>query len=314
MNNTKTKTESFFTKTVVVVIGALLCTALWGSATPAIKIGYEHILPERNVSSTILFAGVRFFLSGIITVAIYSIARKRLLYPKLKNLHRVGAVGAFQTVLQYIFFYIGLSNTTGVKGTIASGASAFFALFVSAFIFRQEKFTAKKLIASVIGFSGIVVANLSGLTLDINFFGDGFVLISTFFYAVSSVLIKKFSAYEDTVVISGYQFIFGGAVLIAVGLILGGRIELTTVTGVLILIYLACLSAVAYAVWGLLLKYNPVSRVSIFSFMTSVFGVILSAIFLKGEAEMSVPNIVIALVLVSAGIFMLNYQPKEKRL
>ena len=48
----------------VVAVLALFCAALWGSATPFIKIGYELILPEKNVPSTILFAGVRFFLYG----------------------------------------------------------------------------------------------------------------------------------------------------------------------------------------------------------------------------------------------------------
>ena len=49
----------------VVAVLALFCAALWGSATPFIKIGYELILPEKNVPSTILFAGVRFFFTGV---------------------------------------------------------------------------------------------------------------------------------------------------------------------------------------------------------------------------------------------------------
>jgi drug/metabolite transporter (DMT)-like permease len=41
------------------------------------------------------------------------------------------------------------------------------------------------------------------------------------------------------------------------------------------LLYLALVSAVAYSLWGILLKYNPISRVAVFGFMTPVFGVIL---------------------------------------
>ena len=69
----------------VVAVLALFCAALWGSATPFIKIGYELILPEKNVPSTILFAGVRFFFTGVITVLIYSIASGKLLYPQKAN-------------------------------------------------------------------------------------------------------------------------------------------------------------------------------------------------------------------------------------
>lgn len=303
--------KSFFTKPTVIIACALLCCALWGSASPAIKIGYQ-LLEVSGVPSTILFAGVRFFMAGIITVLIYSVARRRFLYPKKENIPRVLTVSAFQTVIQYIFFYIGLANTTSVKGTIASGSSAFFCVLIASLVFRQEKLTAKKIIACILGFVGIVVVNLNGLTLTMNFLGDGFVIFSTVSYAFSSVLMKRFSKYEDPVVISGYQFIIGGAFMIILGLSLGGRFSLSSFGGVMLLVYLAFLSAIAYALWGLLLKYNPVSRVSIFSFTTPIFGTILSVLLLPGTSGVEPLNIVITLVLVSLGIFLLNYQGKPK--
>ena len=66
--------KNFYTNPFFVMAAALLCCALWGSATPFIKIGYSLILPEKNTASTILFAGIRFALAGILTVVIYSIA------------------------------------------------------------------------------------------------------------------------------------------------------------------------------------------------------------------------------------------------
>ena len=307
----KSEKASIFTRPYVLIFSALLCCALWGSASPAIKIGYQ-LLSVSGVPSTILFAGVRFFMAGVITVLIYSLARRRFLYPKKENIPRVLTVSAFQTVIQYIFFYIGLANTTSVKGTIASGSSAFFCVLIASLVFKQEKLTAKKILACVLGFAGIIVVNLSGLTLTMNFLGDGFVILSTVSYAFSSVLMKRFSKHEDPVVISGYQFIVGGAFMIILGLSLGGEISLSSGGGIALLIYLAFLSAIAYALWGLLLKFNPVSRVSIFSFTTPIFGTILSILLLPGTSGTSPINIAITLVLVSAGIFLLNYTGKKK--
>ena len=307
----KNEKSSIFTRPYVLIFSALLCCALWGSASPAIKIGYQ-LLSVSGVPSTILFAGVRFFMAGIITVTIYSLARRRFLYPKKENIPRVLTVSAFQTVIQYIFFYIGLANTTSVKGTIASGSSAFFCVLIASLVFKQEKLTSKKIVACVLGFAGIIVVNLSGLTLTMNFLGDGFVILSTVSYAFSSVLMKRFSKHEDPVVISGYQFIIGGAFMIILGLSLGGEISLTSGGGIALLIYLAFLSAIAYALWGLLLKFNPVSRVSIFSFTTPIFGTILSILLLPGTSGASPVNIAITLVLVSAGIFLLNYSGKKR--
>ena len=100
--------------------------------------------------------------------------------------------------------------------------------------------------------------------------------------------------------------------MIIVGALLGGKISLASPKGVVILVYLAFLSAIAYALWGMLLKYNPVSRVTIFSFTTPIFGTILSLIFLPESSGVDVINLIITLFLVSCGILLLNYQPKSK--
>ena len=173
----------------------------------------------------------------------------------------------------------------------------------------------KKIVACVIGFAGIIAVNLNGLDFSMNLMGDGFVIFSAISLGFSSVLIKKFSKHEDPVVISGYQFMAGGIVMVVTGIATGGVIDLSDYRGVLIILYLALLSAIAYALWGILLKYNPVSRVTIFSFMTPVFGVLLTKLMLPGESDVGIVNLLIALILVALGVFMLNYvkqKPTEK--
>ncbi len=302
--------KSIFQNPFVLMITALFCCALWGSATPFIKTGYALILPWGGVSSTILFAGLRFTFAGIFTVIIYSIARKKFLYPQKENMPKIMTISCFQTMLQYLFFYIGLANTTGVKGTIASGSSAFFALLVAAVFFKMETLSFKKIFACVMGFAGIVLVNLKGLDFTMNFFGDGFVIFSAISSAVASVFTKKYSKYEDPVVISGYQFFAGGLVMMAVGFVMGGRLQFPDIKAVSVMAYLAFLSAAAYSLWSVLLKYNPVSKVSIYSFMTPVCGVILSNIMLGESGTVAVLNLIGAMVLVSGGILLLNYKKK----
>lgn len=304
--------NNIFTSPIVVVLAALLCCALWGSASPAIKITSAELIPEPGVASTILFAGTRFTMAGIITVVIYSIARRKFLYPKLSNMPRVLAVGAFQTVIQYIFFYVGLTITTSVKGTIASGTSAFFSVIVASLIFKQEKLTPKKIIACILGFAGIILININGIEFTMNI-GDVFVIFSAISLAFSSVLIKKFSKFEDPVVISGYQFVIGGAFLVILGLLLGGKMSFDSTKGTILLVYLAFLSAIAYALWGILLKYNPVSKVTVFSFTTPIFGTVFSLLFLTESANVDPIFLVFTLVLVSGGIFLLNFQKQNKK-
>ena len=304
--------NKLLTNTLFVALAAMFCCALWGSATPFIKTGYKLMMPVNNVPSTILFAGIRFFFAGILTIIIYSIAGKKFLLPKKESLGAVATVSCFQTIIQYLFFYIGLANTTGVKGTVISGSNSFFSILFATLIFRQEKLTVKKIVACVLGFVGIILINLNGLSLNFNFLGDGFVLFSNMAYGVSGVLMKKFSKKEDPVIISGYQFVLGGFVMIAVGLILGGVIVVESFKAVMVLCYLSFLSAIAYALWGVLLKYNPVSKVAIYSFMTPVFGVLLSNLMLAEKSNVAPLNLIFALVLICSGIAMANYSKSKK--
>lgn len=312
---TKEKKQNILSNPIIMTIVALVCCALWGSATPAIKTGYK-LLSVSGVASIMLFAGMRFFLAGVFTVIIFSAASKKLLLPKKENLPRILLVSIFQTVIQYIFFYLGLAYTSGVKGTVASGSGAFFAVIIASVIFKQENLTVKKISACIIGFLGILIMNFNGLSLTgdaLDLMGVGFVLLSTVSSSFSSVLIKRYSSYENPVVISGYQFIVGGLFMAIVGFAFGGRVYMDSLLGVLDLVYLALLSAVAYSLWGILLKYNPVSRVTVFNFMTPIFGVVLTLLFLPDEPSNVTPlALVITLILISLGILMLNYRKSDK--
>ncbi|QHI72999.1 DMT family transporter [Aminipila terrae] len=314
MNDTK---ELFMQKTAVVWIGAMLCCALWGSAFPCIKIGYRlFCITTGDVGSQILFAGSRFTLAGILTIAIGSILNKKMLVPKRGSWLKILKLSMLQTVLQYIFFYIGLSNTTGVKASIIEGVNVFLAILIASLIFKQEKLTKVKSMGCIIGFIGVILVNLTkeGMDMSMKFSGEGFILLSTVAYAFSSVTLKHFSKDENPVVLSGYQFALGGIIMIVLGLMMNGRLDVITAPGIVMLLYLSVVSAVAYSLWGILLKYNQVSRVAVFGFMNPVFGVVLSALLLTTENEEALGlKSVISLILVCAGIYIVNCQkPSDK--
>ena len=95
--------------------------------------------------------------------------------------------------------------------------------------------------------------------------------------------------------------------MIAAGLLMGGRLNAVTIQGIGLLLYMAFISAGAYTLWSLLLKYNPVSKVAVFGFCTPIFGVILSALIL-GEGTSFKPQTLLALAFVCVGIISVNYK------
>ena len=180
------------TKTWIAAILAIFCSALWGSAFPCVKIGYGLFgVDTSQPMSLILFAGIRFFAAGIMVIITGSIMHKKPLVPKIKELPKVAALSLTQTILQYLFFYIGLANTSGVKSSVIEGMSVFVCILISSLVFRLEKLTKFKIIGCVLGTAGIVVINLDrSLLSGFSLTGDGFILLSTIAYAISSVLLS----------------------------------------------------------------------------------------------------------------------------
>lgn len=305
------KTESF-SKPKIIAVLALTCCLLWGSATPSIKIGYRlFALDSADTVSIILFAGCRFFLAGIITLILGSLLNHRLLLPKKNNWGIVTVQAFVQTVIQYFFFYVGLAHTVGAKGSIISGANSFFSVLIAGAIFRMEKVTPRKILGCIIGFAGIFILNVTdSFELSFKLAGEGALIISVVMYALSSVLIKVFSAREDPVVLCGWQFVIGGLIMMAGAYCLGGRLTASSAGAWLILLYLALVASIAYTIWGLLLKYNDVSKVAVFSLSIPVFGVILSLLILN--EGISPVQYFLALALVCFGIFLVNRSPDKQ--
>lgn len=301
--------ETFMQKTVVVWLGAMICCALWGSAFPSIKIGYAMLaIPSDAVGSQILFAGYRFTLAGVLAVLLGSMMNRKFLIPKKASIRKILNLSLLQTVSQYFLFYIGLAHTTGAKASIIVALNVFIAILVASLIFRQEKMTTAKIIGCLIGFAGVILVNLgkTGINLNMSLLGEGFIFFSTIASAFSSVFIKQYSKDENPVTLSGYQFLTGGIILTVTGFLLGGKVNNFTANSFMMLLYLAFISAVAYSLWGILLKYNPVSKVAIFGFMNPMFGVLFSGLFLSEKEQAFGWNTLLALTLVCAGIFIVN--------
>lgn len=203
-------------------------------------------------------------------------------------------------------FYIGMAYTTGTKGSVINAANAFVSILAAPLLIKGEKLTWKQGAGCVIGFLGVVIINLepgawgNGFSLK----GEGMVLICTVIYGISTVIMKKISHMESAMTITAYQLLFGGFIIMAAGFVAGGHIEGFDGKSLALLIYMAMLSAVAFSVWTILLKYNTVGKVAIFGFSIPIFGVFLSAVILK-EQIVSLKNLA-ALVCVSIGILIVN--------
>ena len=308
--------QKLFSIKWIVFATAVLCTLLWGSAFPGIKTGYRMFrIASQDTADQLMFAGARFLIAGILTLLISFFVEKkehkkerRKQWPK----GQIVLVAFVQTALQYVFYYIGMAHVTGVKGAILNGSTAFFCV-VTACIFYHESINGRKIAGCLLGLLGVFVVNLGKGSIggSFSFLGEGFMLCSAVSSALGSLCNKEAAKKMGPVTLCGWQLILGAVLLIGVGFLFGGRSSILEVpaTGWLLLLYLAFLSAAAFSLWTVLLKYNPMGRVTVFNFLIPVFGSLLSVIFLK-DSLWNV-NTLFALLLVCAGIYLVNREPKN---
>ena len=303
--------KKFFSNKIIASLLALLCVSLWGTAFPVIKKCYEiFALETSDYAGKVLFAGYRFLLAGLMVLFVASLVEKRLVYPKKSDIVPIGIMGILQIFLQYLFSYIGLSNTTGTKTSIITSLGTFLGVALSPLFFKSDTLTIKKALGCGVGLAGIIVVNLDGISENsFTFIGEGFVMLSAVTATAGSLYSKKASKGRNPMTVSAYHLIIGGTGLVLVGFLFGGSLEFDGAITYILLLYLGVVSAVSFTIWTALLKYNRPSGILIFNLLIPIFGTIWSGILL-GEKIWNIYT-VISIVLITLGIVFVNLRGEK---
>lgn len=297
----------------IAVLLAIVCTVLWGTAFPFIKLGYSTLkIAENDVGSKLLFAGYRFTLAGIAVFLIVCFISKKFPVISKKDLLPVSTLGLVQTFAQYILSYVGIGFTSSTNTSIITACSSFFSVIAASLFFKSDKLTSMKILGCIIGFAGVITINgVGGFSTD-TLLGDTLILASTISAASGNIFSKKLASGRNPFVITAYQLTFGGALLILFGVLFGGKINFSDTKGIAILLWLAFVSAAAFSLWTALLKHHNASKITIFNLLVPIIGTILSGIMLS-EDVFRIETFV-SLILISMGIVAVNLSGKRRNL
>lgn len=301
--------EKLMENRIFAYCAAVFCTLLWGTAFPFIKLGYQEFgVSDGDLGAKLVFAGARFMIAGIIVYVFLCARQKKITLIKKDEWLPVLSLGLVQTAGQYIFTYIGIGFTSGTSTSIITACASFITVGLAAVFFKNEKITFLKVIGCILGFGGVLAINSFGFGAAGSVLGDGLIFCSTVCAAFGNIIAKKSAKKVDPVKLTAFQLMLGAAILLAVGLVMGGRLDISKTNGLLILMWLAFVSAAAFTVWTALLKYHPAAKISVFNLLVPIFGTILSGLIL-GENVLK-PETFVALALISAGIVLVNYTKK----
>ena len=290
---------------------AFTAAFLWGWAYPFIKLGFvEFAITTDMTGSKMLFAGIRFCISGIIILTIARFTHRTF---ELKDPARSHLIGSslflltftlLNTTLHYAAFYIGLSHSQGSRAAILNSLSVFTLVILACLFFKSDKLTIRKLLGCVIGFSGILSLNLGGEgSGSFTMLGDGMIILNALCGAFAGLMTRGVNKRVDVFVGTGLSLGIGGALLIIPGLLLGGTLPQVTLLGLFYLLMLIGISTIGFTLYNKLLTCNPVGKIAIWNSLIPVVGAVTSSLCL-GEPWLL--KYAAAATLTTAGIYIIN--------
>jgi drug/metabolite transporter (DMT)-like permease len=292
------------------VVLAIIACLLWASAFTGVKIGLQY-------SSPLQFAGIRFFLSGLIILPFAKINFLGFLRSVKESLKLVVVVSLLQTFLQYALFYKGIELVPGALAAIIIGATPVFTAIIAHFTMPDDKMSIKKTSIILLGLSGVVLVSLSRGNIV---YGKGLELIGILLLIlcnINSGFINVFIARDKSkispLVLSSSSMIVGGIMLFALSVPMEGfRFQIFPAEYYWALAWLSLLSAIAISIWMVLLKRDniKVSDLNLWKFIIPVFGAMLSWRVLPNES----PDVlsVSGMIITGASLILLNLLNRKK--
>ncbi|MBQ4621778.1 MAG: DMT family transporter [Bacteroidaceae bacterium] len=300
----ETKT-SIFQRPAWVVVFALTAAMAWGWAYPLIKLGFgEFGITGEMTGSKMLFAGIRFAISGLIVLAIARGKGKDFSVVRPRNWWYLLVFALLNTTLHYACFYIGLSHSEGARAAILNSLGVFLLVLLACLFFKSDRLTTRKIIGCAIGFAGILALNIGGGDSGrFTFWGDGMIILNALCSASAGLMTRGLRTRVDVFVGTGYSLAIGGALLIIPGLMIEGTLPQVTIGGVVILGLLIAISTLGFTLYNKLLSCNSVGKVAIFNSLIPVVGALTSCLCLD---EPFYWKYLVAALLATGGIYIIN--------
>ena len=303
--------QTIFQRPLWAALFAFTAAFLWGWAYPFIKLGFDEFeITADMTGSKMLFAGIRFFISGVIILSIAKLTHRSFSFKEeardsvLTSSLFLLAFTLLNTTLHYAAFYIGLSHSQGSRAAILNSLSVFVLVLLACAFFKSDKLTLRKMVGCAIGFGGILSLNLGGEgSGSFTFLGDGMIILNAICGAVSNLMTRGLSRRVDVFVGTGYSLSIGGLLLIIPGLALGGTLPNVNLLGIICLLLLIAISAIGFALYNKLLSCNPVGKVAIYNSLIPIVGTVTSCLCLGETFHL---KYILAGGLAALGIYVIN--------
>lgn len=277
----------------------LLCCALWGFQSVAIKLATPGISP--------------FLQAGIRSVVALAFLWAWSAWRGVRLIERDGTLGAGLLVgllfaLEFAFLYVALKFTTASRAVVFLYTAPFFTALGLHLFVPGERVRRHQVMGLACAFVGVVAAFADALAFPdaTMLIGDLLALVAATGWAATTVMVKgtRLIGISPNRTLA-YQLAVSGAVLPALSFLTDepGIVRLDAVV-VGSLLYQAIVVAFAsYLAWFWLMRHYPAPQLSAFTFFAPLFGVAGGAVML-GEPVGA--GLIVGALFVGTGIWLVN--------
>lgn len=261
----------------------IIVTFFWAIGHPLGRIITQKLHPFQ-LAAIIL-------VTGFLTIFIYLLFTgrvKQLFMLSVRDTFISLGLGVLGFFVYQILTFSALSRIPASINAVLISNSVVFIAILSA-IFLKEKIKLLTIFGIILAVAGVLLVTFNqgfslGSTGRIDFLGISFSLLAALSSALYSVIGKKVLSSNDPLVITTLALFFGAVLQVILTVSTVGFLEVA-VAGLkinLLTVFLGVtMIGISYPLWFVCLKRFPASQISIYMYLTPVFGVILSLIILN---------------------------------
>ncbi|ALC88141.1 hypothetical protein AM499_08130 [Bacillus sp. FJAT-22090] len=287
-----------FTKSTMALLVLIL---VWGASWPIYKLALPYTPP-------LLFSGMRATIGGVLLGVLLLKRIDKINWRENWKLYCISAL--FNTTLFFGIQTVGLNYLPGgLFSILVYFQPVLLGLF--AWIWLGEFMTPVKIIGLLIGFLGILMVSLDGLTFHVSIIGVVLGIVTAICWAFGVIYVKSIRDRVDAYWMVSLQCIIGGAVLLGTGTYFESWSEIQwNSTYIFGLSYGAIFGIpISYIIYYKLINEGEASKVGSYTFLVPIIAVFIGAVFLD---EPITYLLIIGLIMVGASIFIVNFRSKKK--
>ena len=278
----------------------LTLTILWGFNYTTIKFSNTGLSP-------VFTSFLRSVIASFCGVLYCMMIKQKLFHRGILLFHGVMVGVLFG--LEFVLLYLGVLYTDSARAVIFIYLSP-FVVAIGAHMFLKEKLNVIKTLGLMLAFLGIyfVFRGKPSTYNNLMLFGDLLTILGAILWGATTLYIKKFLAEKVHPINTFlYQLVFSIPIIFICALLLEDTwVKHIDVYILSSLFYQSVIVAFAsYFIWFKLIYAYPVAKLSAFTFLTPVFGVLFGVLFFKEQLTVW---LILGLILVCIGIYCANYK------